>query len=237
MSTAVWAHRGARAQAAENTLAAFSLALRLGADGVELDVHRTADGGLVVHHDARAEALGVLAELPEAEIRERRPDIPTLVEVLDCCVGSLVNVEIKNLPTEEDYDETEQAAAAVVALLAARGRSDDVVISSFNPQTLLRVRELDPEIPTGLLTFTDDVLGALVDCVADGHGALHPWGHFVGGDVAHELVAAATERGVAVNVWTVNDESDLERLARAGVSALITDLPDVARRIVDSLRG
>src|SRR3954451_12355655 len=94
----VLAHRGAARVAPENTLEAFEAAGALGADGVELDVHRTADGALVVHHNADARGLGVLAERPAAEIRAARPEIPTLEEALDACAGMLVNIEVKNLP-------------------------------------------------------------------------------------------------------------------------------------------
>jgi glycerophosphoryl diester phosphodiesterase len=230
----VWAHRGARTVAAENTLEAFGRALEQGADGVELDVHRTGDGGLVVHHDATAPELGVLATLPMDEIRARRPDIPTLDEVLDCCAGSLVNVEIKNMPGDEDFDETEQVAAAVIALLRARGRRDDVLVSSFHLPTIDRVHDLDATVPTGYLVFGDDLEDALGRCVERGHRALHPFVGFVGPDVAGDLAERARASAVAVNVWTVNHESEIARLAAAGVDAIITDVPDLARRALRS---
>jgi glycerophosphoryl diester phosphodiesterase len=218
--------------APENTLEAFARALELGADGVELDVHRTGDGGLVVHHDAAAPDLGVLATVPFEEIRSRRPDIPTLEEVLDCCAGSLVNVEIKNLPGDEDFDDTEQVAEAVVALLDERGRRDSVLVSSFHLPTIDRVRALEPELDTGYLVFGDDLDGALAACVAGGHRALHPFVGFVGEPVVGETVRHAHSDGIAVNVWTVNDEAEIRRLAVAGVDAVITDVPDVARRVL-----
>jgi glycerophosphoryl diester phosphodiesterase len=231
---AVWAHRGARAVAPENTLEAFARALELGADGFELDVHRSGDGGLVVHHDAAAPELGVLAMLPFDEIRARRPDIPTLDEVLDRCQDALVNVEIKNLPGDDDFDPTEEVASAVVALLHERGRRDDVLVSSFHLPSIDRVRALDPTIPTALLTFHDDLIGSLDACVAAGHVALHPWWPFLHDDLAAGVADRAHELGVAVNVWTVNEESEIERFARAGIDAVITDVPDIARRALRS---
>ena len=131
----VLAHRGANRVAPENTVEAFARALALGADGVELDVHRTADAGLVVHHDAEAGGLGVLADRSLTEIREVLPAAPTLEEALDVCSGALVNIEIKNLPGDADFDPGESAAGLVVALLAARGHRDEVVVSSFNLAT------------------------------------------------------------------------------------------------------
>ncbi len=228
----VLAHRGARAVAPENTLEAFTTALAQGADGVELDVHRTADDGLVVHHDADAVDVGVLCERTVEEIRAVRPDIPVLEEALDACAGKLVNVEIKNLPTDVDYDATDRAADLVVALLAVRGRSDEVLVSSFNLATIDRVRELEPTIPTGFLTIQDP-REELTLTAERGHGALHPFFAWLTDEVAPAVMARALELDVVVNAWTVNDESDMRRLAAAGVGAIITDVPDVGRRAVD----
>src|SRR5690348_11168207 len=102
--TLVLAHRGANRVEPENTVAAFTRALELGADGVELDVHRTADGALVVHHDAVAPGLGLLAATPFEAVRRAAPRIPTLAEALDVCAGRFVNVEIKSPPGDPDRD-------------------------------------------------------------------------------------------------------------------------------------
>src|SRR6478735_8478443 len=100
----VLAHRGASAQAPQNTLEAFALARTLGADGVELDVRHTADDMLVVHHDPDAEGIGLLAGADFATVRAAQPALPTLAEALAQCEGMLVNVEIKCLPWEPDAD-------------------------------------------------------------------------------------------------------------------------------------
>ena len=174
----------------------------------------------------------MLASLSLAEIRDRRPDIPTLEEVLDCCVGSLVNIEIKNSPGDDDFDETERVAAEVVALLDARGRTDEVLVSSFHLPTIERVRDLDASVPTGYLVFAGDLTDALVRCQEGGHAALHPCAAFLADPVLAELRARADAAGVALNVWTVNDEPEIARFAAADVDAVITDVPDVARRVV-----
>ncbi|HEY3096031.1 MAG TPA: glycerophosphodiester phosphodiesterase [Acidimicrobiia bacterium] len=235
MAPRVIAHRGARRVAPENTIEAFLAAAQLGADGVELDVHRTADGALVVHHDADAPGVGVLAQRALSEVRTARPDIPTLDEALDACAGMLVNVEVKNLPGDTDYDPTDGAAAAVVELLRRRELRDDVLVSSFNLATADRVRALDDSIPTGFLTLVgmDPVNGVEV-AHAHGHGALHPDVRSLTDTVAEDTVARAHELQMAVNVWTVNGEDEMRRLTAAGVDALITDVPDVARRIIDA---
>jgi len=221
--------------APENTIEAFVTAKALGADGVELDVHRTADGGLVVHHDATARGVGVLAERPLAEIRAARPEVPTLVEAVDACAGMLVNVEVKNLPGDADYDPDERAATAVVELLAGRDGRDEVLVSSFNLASADRVRTLDGSIPTGFLTLVglDPVDGVEV-AHEHGHGAVHPDVRSLQGSVADATVARAHELGMAVNVWTVNSPDEMRRLTTAGVDAVITDVPDVARRVLDA---
>jgi glycerophosphoryl diester phosphodiesterase len=228
----VLAHRGARTVAPENTIEAFTTALAQGADGVELDVHRTADDGLVVHHDADAVDVGLLAERTVAEIRAARPEIPILEEVLDACVGALVNVEIKNLPTDADFDASDRGAELVVELLAARGRRDDVLVSSFNLATINRVRDLDSSIATGFLTIQDP-REELTVAAEHGHGSVHPFFAWLTDEVAPAVMTRALELDLAINAWTVNDEADMRRLAAAGVAAIITDLPEVGRRVVN----
>ena len=234
----VLAHRGARTVALENTLEAFRVAIEQQADGVELDVHRTADDALVVHHDADAPDLGVLAEVPLDRIRARRPDIPTLVEVLDACAGSLVNVEIKNLPGDADYYETDRVAALVVEVLERRRGRDEVLVSSFNLSTVNRVRALDPEARTAFLVMLGiDPFDALALCADQGHEALHPFSGLMMDDAAVAVMQRARALGLAVNVWTVNEVREIERLASVGVDAIITDVPDVARRVIGAASG
>src|SRR5471032_1443931 len=91
------AHRGGRGPWRENTLEAFAGALRLGADGVELDVRRTSDGRLVVHHDAEITGVGAIHSLRASELP---PWVPGLDEALATCAGATVNVEVKNAPVE-----------------------------------------------------------------------------------------------------------------------------------------
>jgi len=227
----VLAHRGARRRAPENTLEAFAVAKELGADGVELDVRRTREGELVLLHDPTPPGGPVLATLSLAEVRAGFPAIPTLAEALDVCLGILVNVEIKNLPWEEDFDATESIADRVVDLLAARGGNDRVLVSSFHLPTVDRVHEREPALPTAFLFLAGMDLVDVVDLSADrGHTAVHPDLRALGGPEAHEFVDHAHDRGLDVNVWTVNEPADMARLAELGVDALVTDVPDVALR-------
>ncbi|HZJ28330.1 MAG TPA: glycerophosphodiester phosphodiesterase [Acidimicrobiia bacterium] len=228
IDTQVIAHRGARRQAPENTVGAFVVARRLGADGVELDVHRTADDRLVVHHDAEEPSLGVLAHRTLAEIQAVRSDVPELDAVLDVCVGLLVNVEIKNSVGDEDHDPTCRAADLLAQRLADRGGVDVVLVSSSDLATIDRVKVLAPDLPTGLLTVGADPLVALETARRHGHQALHPDAWSLADGAAAPLVQAAREVGVLVNTWTVNEADYMVELAEAGVDGLITDVPDIA---------
>ncbi len=227
----VLGHRGASRDAVENTLAAFSEARDQGADGVELDVHLTADGALVVHHDAAVDGFGVLAEHDLAAIHAAVPTIPTLGDVFDLCAGMLVNVEVKNSPHDVDFDPDDRCAEAVVDLISARRLYDSVIVSCFHLPTIDRVRALDPEIPTGYLVVVDPLPLAALEIVHErGHNALHPHLAALGDAFVAEAVARAAELGIALNVWTVNDTAEINRLAAAGVDAIITDTPRIARQ-------
>ncbi len=215
-------------------MAAFAAARQAGADGVELDVHRSADGVLLVHHDADAPELGVLAAVPFSTVRARCPWLPTLPEVLDECAGLLVNIEIKNSPGDADFDSTEGVAEAVVALLAERANRDRVLVSSFHLPSIDRVRALSPEIETGFLAVADPTPEeAIAVAVAGGHHAVHPFFGMLGDARAATVCAAAHEQGLVVNPWTVNDPDEIARLAAAGVDAVVTDVPDIARRVLE----
>jgi glycerophosphoryl diester phosphodiesterase len=149
-----------------------------------------------------------------------------------------VNVEIKNLQGDGDYDPEDTVAALVVECLGRRGGEDDVLVSSFNLATIDRVRVLDPSVPTGFLTMLGfDPIDALDVCAARGHGALHPFVGMLAGPVAGATVTRAHAQGVAVNVWTVNDDGEIQRLAAAGVDIVMTDVPLSALRALGRTSG
>jgi glycerophosphoryl diester phosphodiesterase len=229
----ILAHRGACLAAPENTVEAFVAAKALGADGFELDVHRSADGVLVVHHDAFAGDF-ILAEHSFPEIRERLPHVPTLEEALDAGAGMLVNVEVKNLPGDADYDPAERAVGDLIELLQERGGRDEVLVSSFNLETIDRVRVLDPDVATGFLTVVGfHPLEGVAIARDREHSAVHPDVRSLPGDTAGRVADRAHEEGLAVNVWTVDDPEEIRRLATAGVDGIITDVPDVAREALE----
>lgn len=220
---AVYAHRGSPDPAGgirENTVEAFLRARRLGADGVELDVRRTADGDLVVHHDPEVPGLGPVHELHSDRLAG---SVARLSAALAACEGLRVNIELKNLPGEAGFDPGERMAREVAELVVASGRQDSVVISSFWPASLDAVHRVDPELATGLLVAGWFDADACVPMALE-HGcrALHPHLSLLDS----RLVGAAVEAGLAVATWTVNDHTAIRHVAGLGVDTVITD--DVA---------
>ena len=142
------AHRGASAAYPENTVEAFRAAGELGASWVELDVRRTADGRLAVHHDAH---LADGRAIVDVAGRDLPSTVPSLAEALDACAPLGVNVEIKNSPNDVDFDPTAALVELVVADIAAC--SQPILVSSFHPPTLDRVRAADATVATAQLTF------------------------------------------------------------------------------------
>jgi glycerophosphoryl diester phosphodiesterase len=224
--TVVIAHRGASRAEHENTVAAFRRAGELGATWVELDVRRSVDDALVVHHDPHYPDGRPVAATPAAE---RPAHVPLLADALAACAPLRVNVEIKNSDDEAGYDPDHAVVGGVVALLAATGWTDRVLVSCFDRPTLDTVRRADDDVPTALLTSNVPADGAerdewLAGVAADGHVALHP--HWMLVDA--ELVTACHRLGLAVNVWTVDDPGVMARLAGWGVDGICTNVPDVA---------
>ena len=203
----------------ENTIDAFAEARRRGADGVELDVRLTADGALAVHHDAEVPGLGPVSELVVARLPGH---VPLLGDVLAACEGMVVNVEIKNAPYDPGYDPGQAVAALTAEAIDDAGWSDRVIVSSFQAETLVAVGAADPTLALGELwplVVPGDPRAALDRAAEAGWRAVHP---FVS-SVTRELVDAAHEQGLAVNVWTVNARDDMVALVDMGADALITD--------------
>jgi glycerophosphoryl diester phosphodiesterase len=217
--TAIWAHRGVTTLEVENTLAAFAAAVRLGIDGVELDVRATADGAPAILHDAR---LGDGRAIADVTVEELPDHVPLLDAALDALGDLVVNIEIKAPRTIAD---------AVVSEVGNRGIADRVVVSSFDLATVDRVRKLDDTIPTGYLVapahrrFATRSLGT---CRSHGHPAFHP--HHRAVDA--RLIDAAHDAGIALNTWTVDNPDRIAQLAAAGIDAIVTNVPDVALRVL-----
>jgi len=220
------AHRGASTAYPENTVAAFRGARALGADAVELDARRTADGHVIVHHDAALADGRVIVELTAADLPS---SVASLAEAVDASAGMAVNIEIKNWPDDPDFDPTESVADAVLALAAASDRHDELLVSCFHLPTIDHVRAADPTLETAFLHAHIDGPTALALAVEHGHHVLHPWDPYVDA----ELVDAAHAAGVRLNVWTVDDPQRMAQLAAWGVDGIVTNVPDVGRSVVD----
>lgn len=231
-----WAHRGASGHAPQNTLAAFLLAAEMGADGIELDVHLTQDGEVVVIHDdtidATTDGHGRVGDLSLAELQAfdagssfdasfAGESIPTLQQVFDA-VGHrlLVNVEIK----AEAGPRPSYLEAEVVRLIEDNQMTGRVIISSFAPASLRRVRRLNPRLPLGFLYAPPEpaFLPRLLSLLGTPYQALHPYYRLVDA----RYVAQARRRGLRVNVWTVNEADDMRRMRELGVDGIITNYPD-----------
>ena len=240
MSTRILGHRGASAYAPENTLYAFRLAMEQGADGVELDVHLSRDGELVVIHDERVDRTtngqGFVKDMTLAELKEldasngkegfANARIPTLAEVYGLFAGTrhLINVEIKT--DIMDYPGICEKLIALEDVMHMNGR---IIYSSFNHYTVKEMLRLRPTAKVGLLYLS------IIDSPWDyarrlGAACLHP--HFITLSKTPDMAAACNSMGIETNVWTVDDPTWMKKLAELGVTSLITDRPDLARTVV-----
>lgn len=234
-SPLIFAHRGACRVAPENTLPAFEAAMRMGAHGVELDAQCTQDGHLVVIHDFSVDKTtsgsGAVKDFTLAELQgldagsHFAPEfagtsIPTLSQVLDLLGDRCrINIEVKTMD-RAGGDEVEP----LVALIRERKLYEQVIVSSFNPIALIKMRWMEPQIELGLLHFEplpDYLRNAWLSPIIAPE-ALHPHHTLVDAD----YVAWAQSQGCAINTWTVNEPDEARRLASLGVNAIITDVPD-----------
>ncbi len=237
----IFAHRGASAHAPENTLAAFELALEQGAHGIELDVKLSADGEVVVIHDATVDRTtngrGRVSQLNLAALREldagsffsqtfMGEKIPTLADVFET-IGNraCINVELTNFATPFDG-----LADKVCHLVQEFGLQKKILLSSFLPSNLTRTRGLLPETPRGLLA-----LGGWMGWWSRSFGfnfgdyqALHPKQR----DVTAQQVARVHRLKRRIHVWTVNTAKDMRRVLAWGVDGLFTDDPKLAMEVL-----
>lgn len=244
----VISHRGANRVAPQNTLEAFKRSIQYGADGFETDVHMTSDGVPVICHnysvDKTSDGKGAIASRTLEQLKAldfgyyfhhsyKGTRMPTLDEFLSLSEkGNLkvLNIEIKS-PKNKDYS----IADKIIAAVKQHNLFDSLLISSFDPDLLVYIKDIEEECKTGFLYSPDkpitykQVLGRDVDFAKSiGADALHPHQIFVSKD----LVDEAHENGIMVNPWTVNKEKDMIRLLKFGVDGLITDLPNIAKKVI-----
>ena len=248
----LFAHRGGARIAPENTLAAFAAGLAAGADRLEMDVHATRDGHVVVIHDAtvdrttdgtgevRALTLAELQRLDagarfvepagEPTFRARGVRVPTLAEVLEAFPGVPLNIEIK-----QDEPAIERAVLAVLDRFTARGQ---VLLAAEEASIMARIRAAAPDVLTSFSAA--DVLefvtawhgGQMASYRAPGIALQIPPSF---GDIAlvtGESVALAHQRDLEVHVWTIDEPAEMAALLDLGVDALMTDVPPLAAELL-----
>jgi glycerophosphoryl diester phosphodiesterase len=223
------AHRGSANDAAPNTVEAFRAARRLGADAVEFDVRRTADDVVVVIHDATVGPDDTpLIDLSRSDLSRIAPHVPDLDEAIAACEGMWVDVEVKNNPSQPDWDPDDLTLRIALGALEHLEADDRLLVSSFNLPTVDRARAAG--LSTGWL-----LPGGIEPATA--HTTWHDHPHkFVlpsvgamGPEMAEQTVAAFSELGVEVGVWNANDPDEVRRLTAAGVGTIFTD--DVAMAV------
>lgn len=234
--TLVIAHRGASAYAPENTIAAFELAHRQGADMIELDVQQSADGVLVVFHDDTTERWDgqkrlvtdcTLAELQALDIGGEK-----VITLAEACAfarehSMRLNVEIK----------AAGIGAAVARMLREERVEELVLISSFEPSALREMASASPHVPRAYLMGTNsyrpDVrIREAWPFLALRSQQAQAWHPYHGLPMLSWLIPRVREAGFQVNVWTVNDPAQMQRQLALGVDGIITDKPDVLRAVL-----
>jgi len=222
----VWAHRGASAHAPENTLRAFELAKQAGADGIELDVQLDRDGHVVVFHDhdlqrlcERPGSIELLGETDRKALRVRGECVPTLAEVFDMLGDTEINVELKVAKP----GRAGALAEAVANVIRHSRKADQVLVSSFDPLTLVQFHRHVPDLALAFLFGHDQLLPIRRGWVGTWMGAsvLHPE-HVL---CTPELVKNWHTAGMPVNTWTVDDPIELQRLASMGVDGVFANDP------------
>lgn len=238
-NTQIWAHRGASGYAPENTLEAFRLAIDLEADGIELDVQYTKDKQLVVIHDERIDRTSngsgfvvdyTLEELRRYNYNRTKPAykqvaIPTLEEVLQLIKPTklVLNIELKT--SINFYEGIEED---VVQLVQRYEMQDRVIYSSFNHESVLRVKALDRQVVTAFL-YADGIAEVAKYASSYGVDAINP---SLNNMKYPNLMESARAYNLKVYAWTANTEKEYIRLSEMGVDAIITNYPNNCREVV-----
>lgn len=241
MTTKILGHRGANRRAPQNTIPAFQAAIDRGADGVEFDVQMSSDGVLVICHnftvDETSNGSGYVNELTFEELRNldfgswfskefAGTKIPTLEETLDCVKDmEIINVEIKH-PTKNRVEVVHKTFDCV----KEKGLLEKTIFSSFDFDVLTILKQIDPEVSTGLLydpvpeeCFDRRLLRNEFLKVAEEYkgDALHP--HYLLANFPKAYVRRCHEAGLMVNVWGISKESELEKYKNKKFDIIITD--------------
>lgn len=247
MPALVAAHRGGAALWPENSVQAFRNAIALGVDALEFDLHMTGDGEVVVLHDPTLERTttgrGAVRDLTWADlaaVRLRGPDgtagtepIATLAVVLDLAAPAPVELmpEIKVDANRQRYDGIE---AKVLALLRSRGLLERATVQAFQPETIRRLRQLEPRARTMFLMGRGDVERMRAQPAEAVRRARELGATDLGMNhrlIDADVVSAARDAGIRLSAWTVNEEADIRRMLALGVGVIMSDRPDLVKRL------
>ena len=218
-------HRGAKGHEPENTLISFQKAIDLTVDGIELDVHFSKDGEIIVIHDETIDRTtngkGFVNKLSLTELKESRieneHEIPTLAEVFDLINQQcLVNVEIKG------KGMTKPVVELIESYVENKNwKYDRFLVSSFDWIALLDIHLLNPEIPLGVLTEYDLDLAFAFAKFIDAK-SVHAYYHLL----SEKMTLQMQEQGLQVFAWTVNEPEDIQKIKSFKVNGIISDFPD-----------
>ena len=240
----IWGHRGASGYAPENTLASFRKAVELKADGIELDIQLTKDRQIVVIHDEwidrTSDGKGFVKDYTLEELRHfnfnktienaSHADIPLMREVFELIEPTDLTINIELKTGIFDYEGIEEM---ILDMTREFNMEDRVIYSSFNHYSIMKIQKLNPKAPTAFLC-QDGPLDFPVYAAKYGVQAVHPW--FVNLRFP-DFMKQSRERGLLVNTWTPNEPEHIAMCAKMGVDAVITNYPDVARRVIDEVCG
>lgn len=232
-------HRGFSGQFPENTMLAFRKAIEAGCDGIELDVHLSRDGQLVIIHDElvdrTTDASGWVADYSLEDLKAMdasagfkgiygKNEIPTLREYFELVKNTdiVTNIELKT--GVNPYPGIEKKT---LDMIDEYGLRDKIIISSFNHYSVMRMKELAPDMTYGFLEESWVIDFA---AYAAGHGvqALHP----IFNAIDEDYVKAARKYGLTINTWTVNTEEDIRRMKKLGIDGIIGNHPDLCGKIL-----
>jgi glycerophosphoryl diester phosphodiesterase len=237
----VIAHRGAMGHAPENTMASFQMGCEMGADLIELDIHMSRDGQIIVMHDGdvsrTTNGSGHIKDLTLEEIRSldagshfgsdfKEERVPVLSEVLAWAKDKApLVVEVKGDPhTAEGIEER------LVDLLREKDMLDRVMVISFHHTCVRRVKELESSVATGVL-FTGRFINTLDAARAARANSVRPSWKYWSTDLVDEVHSA----GLTASTWTINDEETVQYLVGLGIDSIGTNYPDRLRAVLDRL--
>lgn len=212
-------HRGAKGYEPENTLISFEKAIDLKVDGIELDVHLSSDGILMVIHDETIDRTtngkGFVNQFTALELKKY--GIPTLTEVLDLASQKcFINIELKGIGTAKSIVDLVERY-----ILDKNWNYTDFLVSSFDWKMLEEVQMLNPKIRIGVLT-EESVEEALAFAKKIKAFSIHPYYSLL----SKENVALVQEKGFEVYIWTVNSKDDIQKIKSFNVNGIISDFPD-----------